>query len=274
MPAFKFKGTGTTKVKKSGRRTKGLHVVKLARTKLRKVINTQIQKSAEKKMSTSSDELGIVAYTNISQLQFDIIPISPYGSSGVTISQGDEQGMRNGNRIRTHSCWVRGVIFPAAYDAVSNVIPKPQEVRVWFFSLKQTNTQPTSLPNFFQTGNAATSPNGTILDMTRTINTDVYIYRGHRSFKVGNADYTFSTTPNSVQQQRFTNNDFKYNCKFNINVTNMIPKQITYNDADTTPFSKSVFMYWESVNADGSTQTSGNIPTMLYYTTTYTYTDI
>lgn len=238
--------------------------------RLTKFIKKVMTRTEEKKMSESSDILSLAAYTS-PNLPNQILPISPSDSSGIVIPQGTGQGERIGNRIRTHSCMLRGIIYPQPYDATLNPVPSPQEIRVWFFSKKFTSETPTTLPNFFQSANSSSAPVGTLIDLTRKINTDVYTYLGHRTWKLGFQVYGGSG--NTIQQQYYNNNDFKYNIKYTINLTKMIPKLIKFNDTDNQPTSKSVFMFWESVNANGFTQTTTTIPAEMQYTLDYTYTD-
>lgn len=269
MVAYKKKITKKAYPSKKGYAKKA--VVKAKTQRLTKFVKKVISRQEEKKVISFTDDVDVGAYTNITNIQNNIMPITPYAVTGVSIAQGVGQDQRIGNRIRTKSCWIRGVLLPNPYSATVNVIPTPQEIRVWFFSRKDSIVQPTSLPSFLQNGSGSGSPVGTVIDMTRMINSDAYVYRGHRTYKLGFSNY--GGTGTTVTQQSFTNNDFKFNVKFNINVTSMLPKQITYNDSDNTPYSKSVFMYWESVDADGSVQPATNLPSRLIYTTTFTYTD-
>lgn len=267
MAAFKkqYRKRPTTKkafVKKA--------VSKAKTQRLTKFIKKVMTRQEEKKTQTSFDIIELGAYTG-TNMPAQIIPITPYDVSGPIIAQGTGQGDRIGNKIRTVSCWVRGVIYPNPQGA-NNPNPMPQEVRVWFFSVKENISQPTSLPYFFQNGNTNSFPVGTLIDLTRMINTESYTYKGHRTYKVGFSNY--GATGSQPLQQTFSNNDFKYNIKYNINVTGMIPKVIKFNDTDNNPTTKPVFMFWESVDANGDTQPITETPLQMNYTTTYVYTDV
>nr|WDW25922.1 MAG: putative capsid protein [Canine stool-associated circular virus] len=248
-------------------------VAKAKTKRLATFVKKVIAKTEEVKFASYTGIVGVSAYTNTTNRQNNIIPLTPYAVTGITIPQGTGQNDRIGNRIRTKSVWLRGIIYPRPYGA-NNSNPTPQEVRVWFFSPKATTFQPTTLPGFFQgANNNSAAPGGTILDLTQIINNDAYIYRGHRTFKIGLSNMNAQAgVPSTVMG--FTNNDFKFNARFNINLTKMIPKIIKYNDTDNTPFSTSVFMYWETVDADGSSQATDQAPIELSYSTTFRYTDV
>lgn len=270
MAAFKKRSTRRKPATKKAFVKKA--VTKAKTQRLTKFIKRVVARTEEVKHGSDTNIIGLSAYTNTTNLPNMIIPVTPYAVSGISISQGTGQTDRIGNKIRTKSSWLRGCIYPRVYNATTNPQPQPQEVRVWFFSAKNTNNQLTTLPNFLQNGNSSGAPVGTILDMTRMVNSDVYIYRGHRTFKVGFSNY--GGTGAQLGSQTFNNNDFKYNVKFNINLTKMMPKVIQYNDSDDTPFSRSVFMYWETVDADGQSQAATEIQLEMSYTHSFDYTDV
>lgn len=233
-----------------------------------------VQRGEEKKVGTISGLVSLCAYNTANpSLASNIIPITPYAVSGIPISQGPGQNQRIGNKIRITSARVRGCLYPTPYGA-NNDNPCPQNVRVWFFTPKLYNVLPTSLPSFLQGGSGnSTSPQGIILDMLRIVNTDAYTYRGHKDFKVAPATYGSNASGVPAQSWYFSNNDYQWNNFFDIDIAPYLPKVIEYNDADDTPYSKLVCMYWECVDADGSVQNINTTPVQLYYTNTLRYTD-
>lgn len=259
------KTTTKRKVVSSFRKKSGKKPVTLA-----KKVRAIIQRTEEKKVAQVTGTLIFGAYTS-SSLVNNINPVTPY-VPGIQILPGTGQGDRIGNKIRTVSHTINGVIVPNGYDAVLNPTPSPQEVRVWFFSLRNSNTLPATLPGFFQAGSSSQTPTGNLLDLTRKINTDVYIYRGHRTYKLGNS-INAASAGSLVARDHYANNDFKYNIKFNWNLTSMVPKNVTFNDSNNTATSKAVFWFIETVNADGTAQPAAALPATIYYTNMVTYTD-
>lgn len=270
MPKGKFTAKGNLFIgpKRPRGRPKGSTSKKKAPTFSAKV-KKAVTKMAEKKIFNWHGTFDFGAYTSTVLSTF-IIPISPY-TGVVAISQGTGQANRIGDRIRTHSCILRGVITPKPWHATTNSSPQPQEVRIWFFSVKGVVQLPTTLGNFFQAGNSAQTPQGTISDLTRIINTDLYTYRGHRTFKIGTAD--FAGSGGLVDYQYFANNDFKYNQRFTIDCTHMLSAEYKFSDTTNIPQS-STFFFIEAVNANGSGQATNQLVAQINYEIDYRFTDV
>jgi len=227
----------------------------------------------EVKFGSYTSIIGLSAYTNTTNRSNMIQVLTPYAVSGITIAQGTGQNDRIGNKVRIKSARLSGVIYPRPYGG-NNSSPTPQEVRIWFFTPKVSTAFPTSLPSFFQgSNNNAFAPLGNLIDLTVLLNSDVYTYRGQRTYKIGLSTMIGqSGVPASVMG--YTNNDFKYNARFNIDITSMLPKVIKWNDTDNTPYSTPVFFFIETVDADGSSQAVDQTPLEMSWTNTIRYTDI
>lgn len=276
MPSFNFKGSATTgrgrgRPKGSTNKKKLIPFPKSGTTLFNKKVKKVIQRQAEKKSQINTQSLTFGTYTSTS-VGNQIIPVTPYDSVGITIPQGAPSGSRIGNSIRTVRQTITGVITPLPYNLTLNPFPKPLEFRVWFFSLRNSNTRPTTLADFFQQGSTSSAPQGNLLDLVYKINTDVYIYRGHRSYKLGYANY--DGTGQDLPSQSFANNDFKYNIRFTWDVTKMVPKIVKFNDNTNTATSKQVFMFFEVVNADGTVQQFSQLSASMYFQNSLTYTDL
>lgn len=236
-----------------------------------RLVKQVVSRMAEKKVAIFQNGFGISG--NTTQMASQIYPVTPYNSVGLTISQGGGQGDRQGDRIRTVRAILRYTIYPNAYHATINPVPTPQNIRIWFFGQKSSNTLlAVNPPNFAQTGDSSTTLNGSILDLNRVVNRDVYTYYGHRTHKLGYAINQATGAASSNAQ--FANNDYKLNIQGYVDMTRWFPKQIKYNDTDQNPNSKLIMMLVESVNADGSAQTTlGVYPANINYQITYHYTD-
>jgi len=254
--------SGSKSVKKAVRAARKQPLIKL----IKRVINRQ----AETKIANFQDGFEI---SNAGIGTNNIQPMTPYALVGLVISQGTGQGDRIGNKITMKSLIMRYTIVPLEYDNITNPIPIPQVVRMWFFSVKNSNTLLTSNPtDFIQNGDTATELSGTIIDMNRIINNDFYTYLGHRTFKIGYANYGGSGT--QAAPQSFSNNDFKLYAQGTVNLTKMCPKIIKYDDTDDTPTSRLVMMLVQTVNADGSSGGS-TFPRIRYnYELTMKYKDM
>lgn len=230
-----------------------------------------ISRQTEHKVAIFQQGFGIGGY--FASFGNQIAALTPYNSVGLTIAQGTGQGDRVGDRIRTVKAVLRYTIYPNAYHATINPVPTPQNVRIWFFGQKSSNTLlATNPPNFAQTGDSSTTLTGTILDLNRVVNRDVYTYYGHRTHKLGYSINQASGAATSNAQ--FANNDYKLNIQGYVDLTKWFPKLIKYNDTDQNPNSKLIMMLVESVNADGSAQTTvGVTPANINYQITYTFSD-
>jgi len=240
---------------------------------MRKMVNEIIQRGEEKKIGQIVGNLNLGAYnTGNPYTSQNILPMTPYAVVGMTIAPGTNQNQRIGNRITVVSARLKGVMWPTPYGA-NNANPVPQNVRCWFFTPKVSNILPSSLPNFLQGSNGnSNSPQGVILDLVQHVNTDAYRYLAHYDFKVAPATYS-ATAGVSTQSWYYANNDYKWNCEFDIDMTKFFPKHIDFNDSDNTPYSKLVCCYWEAVDADGGVSTITDSTVQLYYNNYLKYTD-
>lgn len=265
------------KYKRKSTSTSTKRIVKKAISKAKKhnlttLIKKVVRRDAETKIAVYQDGFEFGSGTITAS---NIIPITPYGSPFLDIDQGNGQGDRAGNRIRTKSCVLRYTLYPAPYNAVSNTDPKPMHVRLWFFSVKNNQTLLASNPpNFIQNGDSSTSLTGTLTDLNRIMNNDVYTYLGHRTHKIGTQNVITNTVTSLANNQYFQNNDFKYNQQGFVNCTKMCPKQIKFNDTDNVPTTKLVMVLWECVNADGSSQGALQLPCFINFQVTFKYTDL
>lgn len=261
------------RIKKSGKpkRIFKKKAAKPMKKMVRSICKAVTQRQAEKKVTVYQTGFSVSGNTTTSGLQY--YPMTPYGGY-MQIAQGLGQGDRIGNNIRTVKATLKYVIYALPYSAGNNPTPIPQEVRLWFFSQKSSNTLPvTNLADFINTGNSSTSLSGTLLDLNRLVNSDVYTYLGHRTHKVFTAQFNSGAAGTTPTASFYGNNDFHFNARGTIDMTPWFPKVIKFNDSNNNPNSRLVVMLAQSINADGSVQAVGTFPTTMNFQITFKYTD-
>lgn len=193
----------------------------------------------------------------------------------ISIAQGTGQGQRVGNRIRVKSCYISGILYAQQQNAAYNPTPKPCEVVMYIYRLiGGGNTVDTTMTNFYQNGNTAGSPTGSLVDLTFPINKDRYRIVYRRVFKIGPADNT--GTGSSAGLQYFANNDYKRNQRFYIPLTKYMDKIIRYNDTSLTCNNDTLYLAILPLMADGSANAAGNalLPVNCSMTQVFNYTDV
>lgn len=218
---------------------------------VKKIVASNIENKTDQFFSPNSN----IYVSTSSSFVSSIIPCSPYGGI-LDIQQGTGQGQRVGNQIKIKNLTLKGTISPAEYNATTNIVPQPIQVILWFFYSRDTpDLKPTSLPGWFQDGDSARNFQNDLTDVWSTVNSDLYRLLTKRVFKIGYSNYQTATggiVPNSMS---FTNNDFKLNKNFKINLTKYAIKKVRYYDTQGVPRSRGVFCLPQVVAASG-----GNIP--------------
>ncbi len=199
-----------------------------------------------------------------------VIPLGP-NSLTLPIPQGTGQGNRIGNKIETVKSTIRMMFFPALYNAEDNTIPSPQIVKIWGLWYKlgdYSGAPPASLEDMFQSGNTSIDPQGLLLDDFLTVNKDAYSVAFTRTFKVGNQAQTGN---NNVQNGIFSNNDFKLNAKASIDYTKHLIKHQKFNDTDSEPSNRQLYLVVESLYPNGVVGTG--YPVNMTYEIDYRFKD-
>jgi len=196
----------------------------------------------------------------------------------LVISQGTGQGQRIGNEIKTKKLMFKGTIHPLPYDATFNANPRPLQVKMYIFYQKDTPTavpNPMAGPGFFQNGSVTKGFQNDLVDMWSPVNTDAYRILTTRTFKLGFADYSGTVQNASVRDgyQSFTNNEFRLNANFSVDLTKYYPQRVKFNDNTTVPTTRGLFCMFQYVDAGG-----GVLPTTAYmcnvqYMLDYQYED-
>lgn len=245
------------------------------RKALKRVIRKEITRAAEKKTIQAFNYGRTIYVSGSANFPQNVIDLGP--SSSMVINQGTGQGSRIGNKIQTQSLKMRGTITPLCWNTTTNPNPRPLQVKmVFFYDKSDPNALPAVGTNFFQDGNSFKGFQDDLVDMWAPFNTDRYRICATRTFKLGYAAYggTASSAANQTAHQVFANNDFKYNCNFNIDLTKMYPKKVIYNDTGGSPTSRGLFVLFYFAAADGSFLTNTWEMCSAQWMQTYTYTDL
>lgn len=204
-----------------------------------------------------------------------VIPLNP-NSLTLPISQGTGQRNRVGNKIETRKATIKMMFVPAVYDATNNRKPQPQVVKIWGLWFKQgeySGAPPASFAHMFQSGNTSIVPQGNLLDDFLTVNKQSYSVAFTRTFKVGHSSVVTSDGPTNVENnQAFANNDFKMSARATIDYTKHLIKMQKFNDTDTEPSIRQLFLVVESIGANNDIQTSG-YPVEMVYEIDYRFQD-
>lgn len=170
----------------------------------------------------------------------NIFYLSP-SATDVLITQGVGQGNRIGNKITIKKAVVRGILYPNDEGD-----EKPLEVNAYICNMKMANTISevrTVIENqFFQDGNNELPLTGTLPDYILQPNNDVLTMHKRMCYKLGVAQ--------NGTNVNFINNDFKYNQKFNIDVTKYLKKTYTFNDTVGDPIDPYVCLIFSPTPAD------------------------
>lgn len=232
-----------------------------------------VNRTAETKLIRFNVDKQIGTYINTNWGLDAIQPLTPYSTIGATISLGNSSSGRIGNKIRTKYLTLKGIMTPVPYNATANPNPTPLDVMMVIFSRRaDSKLFAAGLSNFFQNGNSSSAPTGLITDTILDINKDVYQVYYKRIFKVGYSD--FAGTGSSAPAQNFANNDYKYSCRFNLNLTKYCPKIIKFNDTDNDPYSRLLYCAFLPMRPDGNGVSVTATPLRYAMNWEYGYTDI
>jgi len=261
-PAYKSKKTAFKK--KSGYKSK--------KPNLKSMIKKEISRQAENK----SSELYVASQNiyNKSSASFtaSVFPISPF-TGGLQIDQGVSASQRIGNKIKIKSLIFDATVFPTLYNATTNPAPQPYQVKFWFYydKLNPTSLSPPDT-SFLQLGGSNLALQGNLIDLSAPVNKDRWRVLATRTVKIGYASN--SGTGVSVVSQSFTNNDFKLNQRFRIDLTNHVIKNVVYNDNNTVPTTRALYCIAECVNSASNAVGAAYIPIEMAYTLCLQYEDM
>lgn len=194
--------------------------------------------------------------------------------STMLILQGTGNASRIGNRIRTKKLTIKGVFTPTGYDGVYNPGPTPMQIKMYVFYDKYDPTavpRPDASGDFFDNGNGTRTFARDVTDMMMPVNTDRYRILTTRKFKLGFQQYTGSG--NNPPNGNYSNNDFKLNCNFSLDLTKYYPKNVRFMDNSSLPTTRSLYCMVEAVTCSGSATQTFIRGVQMQYVQEYKYTD-
>lgn len=265
--AFK-RSTKFSKRKFRRGRRRGRRATKLSKG-MKRAVTSIVRRDQETKCVQYNNTIGVSSYgSNVQALGF--IPLTPYATFAA-ISQGTGQGDRIGDAIRIVKATLSYVITPSPYNAVQNPNPVPQEVSVRIFAVKNTNVLVQTAGSYFQFGNGSQTPTGNLIDLSRTVNNQLYSQYRMIRHKVGYSQFTGTgSVPNFGN---YSNNDYPMNVSKTVDYTKYCPKIIRFNDNTSTPSTRVLQTWIESVNADNSTSAITVTPLQMVYTISIWFKD-
>lgn len=238
---------------------------------IRKIAKQVVSKQVETKTIQYSSNGFNVYPSNHSSFNASIFPCSPYASY-LQIDQGTGQGERIGNRIKVKNLSIKGTLWAMPYDATTNTVPQPSQVIIRFFINRATpTTTPGNMTGFLQNANGSTNLQNDLTDFVTPYNEDGYKVFCVRKLKIGFANN--DGTGAYPTGQYFTNNDFKLNVNFKVNLTKYQIKNVIYNDTATQPRVRGIFCSMQAVAASGGNYQATTIPVRAAWTLTCDYED-
>lgn len=254
------------------------------KSSITKVVKRVLSKQVEVKecfsaSSVSPASISLTSSTAVGNM-FICSPNSASSTIGyLSIPQGDGNGQRVGNRIRTKSLVMKYILTQTAQSVATNPIPQPLEVMIYWFKVKVT---PQDVPtinnlrganaNFFEYGNSSIGFDGTLFDVLHKINPDRYTYLCHRRHKLG---YQSNNVNNNPSYANSHNNDFKMNIVSTVNLTKYCPKEILYDDLSTsTTTSPYIFCLVQPIAATNTILGPTILPMTMAFELQYRYTDM
>lgn len=266
MPKYVRKGV--RRVAKRSRRTVSKSS-KVSKT-IKRYVSSVIHRNLENKRMTTEFTKNLYGIAGgVAGFQTNnIIPLSPNSLTGgiYTITQGVGQQQRVSNSISVRKAYLRGVLIPQPYNAVSNSTPTPLNVKIWIFSLRRNVLQASAADvyqtmsnTFFSNGNTSIGLLGTIYDIITPHNKDVVNVHYTRTIKLGYESYS-GVTGGATATDSKANNDYNLNYKMTLDITRWLPKKMQFNDTDSGTTSKQLYCVFEPVYYNGSTMTAATSP--------------
>lgn len=266
MPGYKRKRYGSYSKTSKRRRTyrkSALKKIAPSRTRRRnftKAVKKLIQSTAEKKRTSVTpkdysflfDGDGTPKTTN----EFISRPVD-LTSEFLTIPNGNQDGERIGEQLRTHKAHLKLLIQqPAGLSACV--------LQIWIGHYKETpGDAPTTaqLARIFDDGASVAPANGRLISLLYSNNTDEFSIRHYRKLKIGAANAT-----------SFVNNDFSSYRTIMFDLTKALGVLKYKDNTALPPTNKHIYMWMNWVAPDGGYP--DNLPPRVQYYLDYTFTDM
>lgn len=228
--------------------------------KIKKVVNSLEESKCQSVRFFNS---AMYVYSGGNAVNFEannVYLLTPNVAPQLQIVQGYSSGTRVGNTIRPVKVHVSMVMYPSAYNATTNPVPTPLDIRIIIFKIKNPLIAlATVMANdFWNTGASAVTIQGDLEDMVLEPNKEVLTV--YKDFRVKLGASQNSTTGGDANRQYLSNNDYKYNQLIQFDVEPpVVPTKITFNDNTATAQCPATYMIIIPAEASGTTayQTAG-----------------
>lgn len=216
---------------------------------LNQAIKTVIRRNEEtKSQSFSSNDASIGVYNTLTGSLTNLNINNVFS----LVTQGVGQGQRVGNKIAPTSLKLHGFISCENAQVLTNAY-----FRLVMLKYKPANDPPLTgtYAGLFQTGSTQSSPTGTLLDLMRDFNKDLWtIYASKVLGPFGSVASVYSTMASSqtVIAKRFTF-DLSKHCK-----------SVSYNDTTSDPTNFAMRMVILPCNADGTQIVTAQVANFSY----------
>jgi len=265
--------------RRGGKRRVGRRPVKKTNDKtIRKIAQQVVSRNIANKEVRQDGALGIHSYPGVA----NATPPNVWTNANIFdtstvytgIAQGTGEGNRVGNILRPKKFTFGMVLTPQA-GIVSPVMVRMYVLTFRFDpnnavaadiwgSMQNWSTTGGLNRTFFDNGNTATGMAGDLSDLMKPINKDCWIVHKVKTFKIGCASGPTIGTATG-------NNDFKLLTRRTINLLPYIPKRIVYQDAVTNSLNKKVFIVFQCMKADGTSNDNTSIYANLFYNYNFQY---
>lgn len=237
------------------------------KSSLVKTIKKVIHQQAENKVNSTYAANQVLSYAGSITNPF-WINLTPTPTQGTSVQQ------RIGNQIRVMRGVVKGFVNVRPYDATYNTQIAPVMIKMWLCRRQTYNSQIGGIPgtndfaNFFQSGATSLGFQSNMLDMTLRNNRDYWNVFASKTVTLQNSYYSGATAPTTT----ILGSAYKVSAPFSFSFAKHLGF-CKYNDNNTYPTNKELFLVFQPVYADGSSSATTLILAETHYTVEWQYED-
>jgi len=208
-------------------------------------VNRQIHTNQENKVWTDYGTNQTIATANASAFtNRNLIP---------TLSQGTGNSQRIGNSVKVRRAFIRGHVNLTPYNAQFNPLVGPIMIKIWLLKSKLVNSPVLAdtqmAADFFEANNTTVGPQANMLDMILTENKEKFVIFKTKKFELGatSSQSAVAALPLNLDNSKFT-------IPFYFSFGKHLKKVTRYNDASTSCTNNNLFLAFQAVYAEGSSQ--------------------
>ena len=263
--------------KKRNKRPKaGLKSVK--KKFVKQIVNETMDRKLERKQIVYANTIypSVIQSTSTS-IAGNYLVMTPSNSLyGPSIARGTTNNNFIGNKYNIVKYTHTLVLCPTPYNSTTNTQVTPCYVKVYYFKSKQYPTADLTVNlfntygQFFAGGAADIGFAGSLMDLTRKIQSENYTYLTSKTYKIGPS--APPTTSGTTTYHPYSNNDFQLSVIDKIDLTEHFKSPIKVNDANitTTPW---VFFIVQCISATGNVLATSQLPIQIQNEMNILYTD-